>query len=347
MLIRTIIFFVLSAGLIATPNAFGAKRILVITESKGFVHGVVKRPSSGELCVVESALEEIGKTSGLFETVNSQNAVEVLTADNLKNFDAIFFYTTGSILPEGEARHAFLNFVKSGKGFIGTHSATDTFADFKDYVSFINGNFDGHPWGAGTTETFTNHEPSHPVVKMWPAEFQFKDEIYQYKGYDPNAVRVLLSMNMAGTNPKMPYHVPVCWVREYGQGRVFYTNLGHNESTWKDERYRAHLLSGIHWILKMEDAPTKPNPDVQAIENAKGFCVFAAPMVNREWNDLLARASKKITSSKGFAEKLNAQIAEFRKMPTGDPKKEKPEELEALKAKRNAFVKQIVETIEQ
>lgn len=344
MLMRFAICLALSACLAVSA---APKKILVVTQSKGFVHGVVKRPSSGELCVVERTLEEIGKTSGLFETVNSQNAVEVLTADNLKNFDALFFYTTGPILPEGEGRGAFLDFVKSGKGFIGTHSATDTFADFKDYVSFINGNFDGHPWGSGTTSTFTNHEPTHPVVKMWPAEFQFKDEIYQYKGYDPNAVRVLLSMDMAGTNPKMPYHVPVCWVREYGKGRMFYTNLGHNESTWKDERYRAHLLAGIHWILKMEDAPTKPNPDVQAVENAKGFCVAAGPMVSREWNDLLAKASKKIKGNSAFAEKLNSQIAEFRKMPTGDPKKETPEEIEQLKAKRVAFAKQIAATIEQ
>jgi len=154
-------------------------------------------------------------------------------------------------------------------------------------------------------------------------------------------------MNMAGTNPKMPYHVPVCWVRDYGKGRMFYTNLGHNESTWKDERYRSHLLAGIQWILKMEDAPAKPNPDVQAVENAKGFCVAAGPMVDREWTDLLGKASKKIKGNTAFAEKLNSQIAEFRRMPTGDPKKETPEQIEQLKAKRVAFAKQIAATIEQ
>jgi type 1 glutamine amidotransferase len=312
--------------------AAAPKKVLVITQSKGFTHSVVKRPTNGELCVVEKVLQEIGTNSGVFTTVNSQNAIEVLTRDNLKNFDALFFYTTGMILPEGDPRDALLDFVKSGKAFVGVHSATDTFAEFKPYVSFINGNFDGHPWNAGETCAFTNHEPAHPVVKMWPAEFKFKDENYQYKGNDPNAVRVLLSLNMADTKTKGGYHVPVCWVREFGDGRLFYSNLGHNESTWKDDRFRQHLVEGFKWALKLTDGPAKPNPEVQSIENAKSFSVVAAPLVGKEWNDLLAKASKKIKSDNAFAQNLNGQIAQFRKAPA---------------AERATLAKQIVETIEQ
>lgn len=345
MELRTLICVGLGALLGINADA-APKKILVITQSKGFVHSVVKRPTNGELCVVEKTLEEIGKSSGVFETVNSQNSIEALTRDNLKKFDGLFFYTTGAILPEGEPREALLEFVKSGKGFVGVHSATDTFAEFKPYVSFINGNFDGHPWNAGETCAFTNHEPAHPTVKMWPAEFKFKDEIYQYKGYDPNAVRVLLSLNMADTKTKGGYHVPVCWVRDYGDGRLFYTNLGHNESTWKDERFRQHLLEGFKWSLKLIDGPSKSNPEVQAVENAKSFAVVAAPLAGKEWNELLAKASQKIKSDKSFMESLNSSIAQFRKLPSGDSRRLKPEEIEDAKAKRLALAKQIIESIE-
>jgi uncharacterized protein len=346
-MIKRVILCSVLAGSVAISAVAAPKKILVVTQSKGFTHSVVKRPTNGELCIVEKVMEEIGKTSGVFETVNSQDAVEVLTRDNLKNFDAIFFYTTGMILPAGDPRDALLDFVKSGKAFIGVHSATDTFADFKPYVSFINGNFDGHPWNAGETCAFTNHEPSHAVVKMWPAEFKFKDEIYQYKGYDPNAVRVLLSLNMADTKTKGGYHVPVCWVREFGSGRLFYTNLGHNESTWKDEKYREHVLAGIRWALKLEQGPAAANPAVQAVENAKSFAVVAAPMVGKEWNDLAAKAAKKVQSDPAFMKTLNEKIADFRKLSTGDTRRQKPEEIEALKEKRVAAAKEIVQTIEQ
>ena len=63
-------------------------------------------------------------------------------------------------------------------------------------------------------------------------------------------------------NPKMPWHVPVCWVREYEKGRLFYTNLGHNEKTWEDATFKAHLLAGIRWALKLEQGSATPNPEV-------------------------------------------------------------------------------------
>lgn len=334
LLLRSVLTAALLAGLVL-PAAAAPKKILVITQSKGFVHNPVKRPTPDGLCLVEQALGEIGKESGVFETVNSQDAIAALTAENLKQFDAIFFYTTGSLLPAGEPREALLNFVKSGKGFIGTHSATDTFADFKGYVEFINGNFNGHPWGAGGTYGFVNHEPGHPVAKMYPAEFPWKDEIYQYKGYDPKSVRVLISLDMSKSNPKRPYLVPVCWVREYGTGRLFYTNFGHNDATWKDSNYRAHLLAGIRWATKLDNGPATPNPDVQQAEHNKSVVAFAASVAGKDAAPFLAKAKSNaawladVVAAADAAGKAQEALGNVR---DPDAKKTKPEELDALKA---------------
>src|SRR5438105_2868405 len=72
------------------------KRLLVITQSRGFVHNCVRR-RDGQLCLVEKTLTELGAKSGSFEAVCSQDARKEITAENLKNFDAVFFYTTGSL----------------------------------------------------------------------------------------------------------------------------------------------------------------------------------------------------------------------------------------------------------
>ena len=241
-------------------------------------------------------------------------AIAKLTPENLKQYDILFFAnTTGAVIPKGGPREAILDFVKSGKAFVGAHSATDTFGDFPGYVAMINGNFAGHPWGGGTLCTFTNHDPSHPATKMYPAEFQWKDEIYQYRSFDPAAVRVLLSLNMAKTNPKMPYQVPVSWVREYGTGRVFYTNLGHNDATWKDKTFQSHLLNGIRWALKMETGSAAPNPEVSALENAKSYLATAAAEAKRDAAPLI----EKLIAKKGDAallKQLNADAAEFHKL---------------------------------
>ena len=62
---------------------------------------------------------------------------------------------------------------------------------------------------------------------------------------------------------RRPYPVPVTWVRQIGQGRLFYTNLGHTPSTWDDPRFRDQIIDAIRWTGHRLNAPARPNPDVQ------------------------------------------------------------------------------------
>ena len=41
--------------------------------------------------------------------------------------------------------------------------------------------------------------------------------------------------------------MPVSWVKDYGEGRVFYTNLGHNEGTWTNPKFLEHVTGGMKW----------------------------------------------------------------------------------------------------
>jgi hypothetical protein len=270
LLVRSAALLALLSSVSTAQEAKKKYKLLVCTQSAGFRHGPVTRKAPTELAPCEVALTEIGKESGLYETECTQDA-SVITPEKLKDVDLVFFYTTGN-LPISETNFAeFESWLRSGKAFVAAHSATDTFHKFKPYYSLINGTFAGHPWGAGTTVTISNHEPDHVVAKMWGEEFQIKDEIYQYRNFDPGAVRVLYSLNMGKTKPQMPYHVPICWVREVGKGRMFYTNLGHNAETWKNPKFREHLLTGIRWSLGLEKSPAEPNPEVSAREQVKAF----------------------------------------------------------------------------
>src|SRR5262249_24790907 len=88
------------------------KRLLVITESRGFQHGCVKR-NGDELCLVEKILTKLGKDSGDFEAVCSQESRKVITAENLKKFDAVFFYTTGTLPLSDTQKADLLKFIRS------------------------------------------------------------------------------------------------------------------------------------------------------------------------------------------------------------------------------------------
>jgi len=339
----------LAALVLALPADAATKKMLVLTQAKTFTHNPVKRPAPDQLCLVEQTLKDIGEKSGLFETVNSQDSIAALTRENLAKFDAVFFYTQGVVVPAGEPREALTDFVKSGKAFLGSHSATDTFhgnGGFPGYVQMINGNFAGHPWNAGNTCTFVNHEPSHPTVKMFPAEFQWKDEIYQYVNFDPKSVRVLISLDMSKTSPKMPYHVPVCWVREFGSGRLFYTNLGHNDATWKDAKFHDHLIAGFRWASKLDNGPATPNPAVQAAEYVKGVAVVAAAAAKKDWEPIAAKAAKKSADAVWFA-KLVADVEAWRKVPTPDAKKASPEDVQSAAAKKSDLLAALLAHIEK
>src|SRR5438552_2605126 len=147
-------------------------KILDLTQSKGFKHGPVSRKTPQDLCLVETTLTQIGKDSGLFETECTQDS-STITAEKLKEFDALLFYTTGGDLLSPATWAAIDEWMKSGKAFIGTHSSTDTMGNHKGYYEMINGTFAGHPWGGGETVTMTNHDPNHVAVKMLGAEFQW------------------------------------------------------------------------------------------------------------------------------------------------------------------------------
>lgn len=236
-------------------------KALMLTQSVGFVHGSVNRKDQ-PLAPAEIALTQLGQQTGLFDLTCTQNAAADITKENLQKYQLLIFYTTGSLpIADTDREYLFKEWLtKKGNAFVGFHSATDTFGDYQPYWDMVGGTFDGHPWNAGETVTISVHDPDHPAMKPLGWEFQIKDEIYQYKNWQPEKVRVLMSLNMEKCPTKKPYHVPVSWVKNYGEGRVFYSNLGHNELTWVNPLFLEHATGGFRWALGLEPGDVTPNP---------------------------------------------------------------------------------------
>jgi type 1 glutamine amidotransferase len=230
----------------------------------------------------------------------------------LAEFDGVIFASTTGELPIPDL-NGFLEWIKSGKAFIGFHAASDTLKSSDAYCEMIGGHFAGHPWNAGGEHAFVVHEPGHRLTAMYPERFRLKDEIYQYDPrYKPDNLRVLVSLDMAASTPKEPWHVPVSWVRDYGRGRVFYTNFGHNDATWKDPAFAKHAAEGIAWALKRFDADAAPNPDVQAAEYLRSVVAAAAAATGKNADDLRALADAKIVKNAAWAAGLRPMLLELR-----------------------------------
>ncbi len=250
-----------------------AHRILMVTQSAGFRHGAVTRKNE-ELSLAEKVLTEVGVKSGLFRVDCTQDVAKDFTKEALDQYDIVFFYTTGNLPIPEETREYFIKewLTQPGKGFIGTHSATDTYHNYEPYWDMIGGTFNGHPWNAGETVGIKIHDAEHPAIQPWARDgdsFQITDEIYRFKNFQPEKVRVLMSLDMANTKKKEPYHVPIAWVKEYGEGKVFYLSLGHREDVWTNPTYQQSLLGGIKWVLGYAEGDATPNPELHEIENEK------------------------------------------------------------------------------
>ena len=165
------------------------------------------------------ARERFRRDEAAWQDGLTKQFARAFAAETLRDFDGMIFLSTTGELPVPDLA-AFLEWIKSGKSFIGFHAATDTFKSSDAYCEMIGGHFAGHPWGSGGEHGFVVHEPKHRVAAMFPERFRWKDEIYQYDlRYKPENLRVLVSLDMQSSNPKEPWHVPVSWVRHYGKGR--------------------------------------------------------------------------------------------------------------------------------
>lgn len=214
------------AILLVATTAIAAERplrVLYLDQSVGWKHAPVVRPEQGGLALSETAMIAIGQESRAFVAEVTQNAREI-TPQRLESVDVLVFYTTGALPISKEAWSAVQARVAAGKlGFVGLHSAADTHWPYdgpgEPYDRFIGGQFAGHPWTQGTPIRIETLDPDFPAVSMWPLSFDYAEEIYQYSGFDPARVRVLQTLDFAGTPLKRPYAVPVTWARQIGQGR--------------------------------------------------------------------------------------------------------------------------------
>jgi uncharacterized protein len=239
--------------LAAAPAGPALPRLLMVTHSAGYEHEVVRRPEGGGLSTAERVVAELARRSGRFEVTHVATPAELaaLTVAAVRAHQALLFFTTGE-LPLGPAvRRAIFERVREGAGFIGVHSATDTWYAVPEYRQLVGATFDGHPWHGRVR--IVVEDRTHPATRHLGEGFEISDEIYQFRDWSREQVHVLLRLDprsvdlRLGKRPDRDY--ALAWSRHHGQGRVVYTALGHEPAVWADERFRGHLLGAIEWAL--------------------------------------------------------------------------------------------------
>jgi uncharacterized protein len=248
------------------------KHLLFIGEEKGYRHEAVSHAMA--------TIERLGRETGYWDTT-LRTDTEALTkkkleynAKNLNDFDAVMFFTGGSLEMDAQQKSDFISAINDeGKGFIGVHSAAITFTDWPEYGDMIGGYFDEHPWSTFDAPIIVE-DPGFPGMSAFPREFVLRDEIYQLKNYSRANVRVLMRLDTAKldlTNPRVHRKdgdFAVAYAKMYGNGRVFYSTLGHPAENWDDPRIQKMYTEAIRWATHQVDADITSRPLPTASANA-------------------------------------------------------------------------------
>lgn len=259
------------AGALLAPLAAQPKRkkVLAIGQVKGFQHDSVSHALA--------TLEQLGQESGLWDTY-IRTDTQLLTkkklggnAKTLDYFDAVVFYTTGELDMDDSQKADLLAFVHDdGKGFVGVHSAIDTFYKWPEYGEMVGAWFDQHPWGTFQAPVIVE-DPDFPGMSQFPRRFVILDEIYQpSKEFSREKLRVLMRLDASRldlSNPRVhraDQDFAVTWVKNYGKGRVYYSTLGHVEASWDRPDVRKMWLEAMKWSLGMVPGSTTPRPKPSA-----------------------------------------------------------------------------------
>lgn len=236
-----LVFFVFS---VVSNLAESPRKVLFVTHSAGFKHPVL--PHAAQVAA------QVGPQYGI--EVTATEDLSQISAENLTNYDALLFYTTGELALDENQKAAFLEFIRSGKALVGVHSATDTFYKWPEYGRMIGGYFDGHPWHEKVR--IKVEDQSHPATAHLGASFEITDEIYQYKEFWRQKVQVLMSLDTSSVDmtkagiKRTDSDFALAWTNTYGKGRIFYTALGHRPEVWDDVRFQKHLFNGIRWATE-------------------------------------------------------------------------------------------------
>jgi type 1 glutamine amidotransferase/HEAT repeat protein len=246
------------------------RKLLLFNLCKGFVHGSIPYGTY--------AIKRMGETTGAYTATVSDDPA-VFSAESLAQYDAILLLnTTGTLFEDETLKQNLVDFVKNGKGLAGIHAATDCFYDWAEFGEMMGGYFDGHPWGASSTVGVQLDDPGHPINEPFHAQgFMIKDEIYQYRDepYSREKLRVLMSLDHDKTDMKRKNmkredgDYAVGWIQSYGDGRVFYNNLGHNHDTYWNAPVMEHFLAGIQYALGDLEADATPSADLPADHKEK------------------------------------------------------------------------------
>lgn len=180
--------------------------------------------------------------------VTIDSATAAFADPDLGRFDLIVPMITQSTVEKEELRN-LLATVRAGTGFAGFHGTMcDAFRMETDYQFMTGGQWVAHPGNIIDYEINIT-APDDPIV-AGIADFTYRSEQY-YMHVDPG-IEVLATTTFDGRlfDETKGVVMPVAWKRRFGEGRVFYSALGHVAEEFEVPQMRTIFERGALWAAR-------------------------------------------------------------------------------------------------
>lgn len=210
--------------------------ILLFNKTNGYIH---KSIPAGTKAIV-----------GLSEEYNYDVTVSddslIFRSSKLADFDVIVFMSTSGNIFDDEGKQAFKEYISNGGGFVGIHGASTTEYEWDWFGKMIGNHFDDHPKIQPAKINVINSNA--PSTKHLPKVWEWTDEWYNWRYEFDENIEVLLTVDESTyEGGKHGGFHPISWRQEYEGGRSWYTAIGHDDESYKDDNLLKHIAGGINW----------------------------------------------------------------------------------------------------
>ena len=161
-----------------------------------------------------------------------------ILVSGLKEFHTVLCYTDVGALSDSQEK-GLLGYIERGGGFFGLHTADASFRENQGYHTMLNGFFDGHSPYMDFTVTIV--DPGDPITRGL-SDFSVTDELHYLK-HDLSLSHHL----MQAYDPTSDKNHVMAYRHLYGQGRVFFFALGHDEAVMENVVFQEVVRRGVRW----------------------------------------------------------------------------------------------------
>lgn len=214
--------------------------VLLFSKTAGFRHGSI--PAG------VAAVQLLGREHK-FDVLATEDA-SIFRTDSLAKFNVVVFFNTSGDILDTQQQNSLQNFIRSGGGFVGIHSASDTEYEWPWYGELVGAYFQDHP--QIQTANVVVVDVTHTSTSHLPGEWTREDEWYNFRANPSDKVSVLLRVDESTySGGSMGIAHPLAWYHEFDGGRAWYTAMGHTVESYAEALFLKHILGGIQWAAKI------------------------------------------------------------------------------------------------